>query len=298
LSPQTRRGRAVPPSHRKPTSPAAAAPDKPAAAAVAAKSAAPSADPVKVAAGHSGGHRGGFLGRIRRSAFVRYMDELVGAYIPVLIVFVVVFAGLWGWISFGPHPPTAKDNWTTIETKWMPQREAANKALAAADAKGDFPAELAAYQSYLNATQSWMTDLGNVKDWNDPSKTDVQNSVTAGDVNTLITVGGDEVTMLQTLVAATSDSDLAQYVDQVPQTEKPFNDALVTVVNDIMGSSGDKTTPAPIFIPNPCASPAASGSPGASGSPAPSGSAGAPPAVCASAAPSDSTAPSLSATPS
>jgi hypothetical protein len=295
LSPQTRRGRAVPPSHRKPSSHVVATPPEktPAAGAADATATRQSAE-AKAAPVRAGRRRGVGIGRVRKSSGIRYLGELFGAYTPILIGFFALFAGVWLWISFGPHAATPKENWSRIEAEWMPKREAAN--LAIAKAQGNFTAEIGAYQQYRAATSGWMDALNGVKDWDDSSKSKGENQAVSDDMSTFETTGANELNMLDSLIGAATQDDLVTMSSQVPQYEQAFNSALVKVRQDIMGNTGDKTTPAPLSVPseNPCASPAPSGSPGASGSPlvcpssAPSGSAG----------PSGSPAPSPSAGPS
>src|ERR1035437_2095831 len=90
LSPQTRRGRTGPVSHRKSSSRVAAA------AAAAVKPAA-STEPIEgqqvaevkpATARH--GRRKRDLGHVKKSSGYRYLTELFGAYTPLLIAFVVL----------------------------------------------------------------------------------------------------------------------------------------------------------------------------------------------------------------
>src|ERR1035437_1611701 len=96
LSPQTRRGRAAPPSHRKSSSRGAAAANTPSSSVDGVDN--ERFDELEPASVRHG-RRGRSLTRLRRNSAYRYAEEAIGAYVPVLILFVVVFVGIWGWVS-------------------------------------------------------------------------------------------------------------------------------------------------------------------------------------------------------
>jgi hypothetical protein len=304
LSPQTRRGRTAPASHRK-TSPnaAPAAAAKPAAAAEGAED-----QPVGNKIGETKpapirhGRRAKDLSRIHKSPAYRYMHDLFGAYTPLLIAFVILFAGVWGWVSFGPHAPTPQDNWSKIETKWMTPREDARTAVS--NSMIDFNAQIKAYKDYRNATNSWMNDLSAIKDWSDPKKTTDENATVATDMGNFIAAGQAEIQTLDEITAATDSSGVTQYADQIASQESTFDSTFGLVRSDIMGTAVFVATPGPLAVPTPtlppCSSPDPSVSPDPSATPEVCATPGPSisPAASQSAGPSLSPAPSLSAKPS
>ena len=285
LSPQTRRGRTAPVSHRKSSSHAAPA----------GKSATP-AEAIDVQPAESGkqapvrhGRRARDLGRVKKTSGFRYMNELFGAYTPVLIAFVVLFAAVWGWISFGPHPATPKENWTRIETAWLTKREDAR--ITVSKTTTDFTAQIAAYKAYRNATSGWMTDLAAVTDWKDAAKTAAQNDTVAAAMSDFVQAGNDEVGLLDQITSSQSPVDVASLSDSLQSAELTFNTDYAQVRADIMGSANAKASPGPLALPSlnvvPCPSP----------DPATSPDPAATPAVCYSAGPSASPAASISPSP-
>lgn len=298
MSPQTRRGKATPAGHRKPASHSAAP--------TAGKPSPHAADTAEVsrdaeAPSQSGGAsrskqrpRGGIVSRIRRSAGYRYIDELIGAYIPILIVFVVVFIGLWAWISFGPHTLTPQQNWSQIEAKYIPKRAEARVQIVNAK---DFQERLAGYKAYDQATRDWMDELAKVSDWSQSTNTDAQNSTQAGYVASFVSSGKDLLQYLDAEAGASDASTLETFVEQGQNDEQVFDANWQTVENQIMGSAASTSLPSMLpeitEVPNPCATAAPGTSPTASGSPGASSS----PAVCSSPAPSDSAGPSSSIAP-
>lgn len=310
MSPQTRRGRTPPASHRK-TSPHAApvGAAKPVAAEEAVEAQVPGkkfAETKPAPVRH--GRRGKDLGRIQKSPAYRYMHDLFGAYTPLLIAFVLLFTGVWGWISFGPHPATAQENWTRIETKWMTPREDARTAVS--NSMIDFNAQIKAYKDYRNATKGWMDDLSAIKDWSDPKKTAAENATTLSDVQAFTSTGYQEVQILDEITAATDSSGVTQYASDIETIESTFDTEYGLARGDIMGTAVFKSTPGPLAVPTPtlppCSSPDPSVSPDPSATPeicatpGPSTSpdAGGSASTSGSPAPALSPAPSLSAKPS
>ena len=329
MSPQPRRGRGTPPSHKKPApqeAPAAAAkpasppaagakaaaPAQPAAGATpaAAKATAAANTDSKSAPVHAGKHaRGGRLSRVRKSAAYRYLDELVGAYIPLLVAFVVLFAVVWGWISYGPHTPSPQQSWSSIENKYIPKREAAQLQIVNAP---DFTARIAGYKAYDDATTGWIDELGKVSSWSDPKLSDADNQVVKGYVDSFIGTGKQLILYLDAEKTAASAGELESLVEAGQTDEATFTTNWAIAEKAIMGTAASSKTPAalPQFTasPDPCASPAPGVSPDPSAtpavcvSPAPGASASAgqsvAPTATQSPAPSASAAPSPSPAPS
>ena len=323
MSPTTRRGRAVPASqHKSPARGASTASRKPAAAVEqgeqlddeqldnvdpkakvrvkggAAKAGAVKATPVR---------RQGWLSRLRKNSAYRYASEAFGAYLPLLLVFVLLFSGVWVWISFGPHPPTAQDNWKTAETAWLQKRTDARQQIIGAGT--NFTTQLAGYTALRDDTKGWMTDLGKITsggwDGPNPSIATGRASLNSDLVNAFISAGDNELTTLDSMIAAKTADDLAILGNTIVTDEQGFEAAYADARSQIMGvtvsASGEPTLAIPSLCPGVGPSASASDSAGALGSPSaspsPSAGAAASPDVCASAAASASAAAEASASP-
>lgn len=317
MSPQSRRGRAPQPSHRKsPARGAATASRKPAAAAAAdefdeeafddqdaRESARASKDiPVRRQRG---------LARLKRTPYYKYADELFGAYLPLVGAFAVIFILVWGWISFGPHAPTARDLWTTAENQWHPQR-VVDRQKTIADA-ANFDAQLTDYKALLKDTKGWMDALTAITNeaWDGPSPSPSLGAdgtampLDSDLVNAFITAGDTEVADLTAMVAAKSSDSLAILGSSIVTDDQAFDSAYEAARSQIMGVAASASQQATLALPSVCpaasasASPTASSgasaspsaSPSLSASPSPSAGAGASPAACASAAASASVGP-------
>jgi len=288
LSPQTRRTRTAPSGHRKSSAHVASTtPVKPAASTE--ETGGEQVESSKQASVRHG-RRQHDLGRVKKTSGYRYMNELFGAYTPVLIAFVVLFAAVWGWISFGPHPATPQENWTRIENAWLTKREDAR--IAVSKATTNFTAQIAAYEDYRNATSGWMTDLGKVTDWKDARKTAAQNDTVTADMSTFVQAGNDEITLFDQMTASQTPVDVASYAQNLQDAELTFNTDYAQVRSDIMGNSGSKASPGPVALPSltvvPCPSPDPSSSPDPAATPA----------VCYAESPTASPAPSATPAPS
>ena len=210
MSPQTRRGRAVPTSHRKPShpiTPAAATPvaDKP--AAVDAKPAAETkATPMRARRPGVG------MNRVKKSAGYRYMNGWLGAYTPLIVGFVVVFAGLWVYLSFiNPPPPQPQERWTQIENKYVAKINAAR--LEINDPKSDFATRIQGFKDYSAAIKGWVKELGTVTDWTVGALPSASADYTtaASDIQEMITQGNIEVGILDQAATSKSEADIETY---------------------------------------------------------------------------------------
>lgn len=297
MSPQQRRGRAAPASRRKPSSSVASAPARksvPAAEGVAEGQ----LDEAKRAPVRPGRRQRG-LARVRRTAAYKYLYELFGAYVPLLVAFVILFAAVWVWISFGPHTPTAKQNWTRIENQWLPKVDGDRQKIAAT--RADFKAQIAAYTTYRDDIRGWTGALDTVTNWEDANETiapDAADSTPTGDaVNAFVEAGNQEASDLDVLVRSTTPGAVADAVNNtVSQDEDAFQGAYQAVELQIVGAtpSAEPTLSVPSL--SPCSTAAASAGPGSSGTPAASASPSVS-AAAASAGPAPSGSPSASATP-
>ncbi len=299
MSPQSRRGRAVPPSHRKPasrvpseavrkpvTNPAGEETVAEVVASAGSASASSGGTPAKASGKPvSVDRHPAALGRRRRgpasvrsTSVPRNIYRYVKAYVPLIVAFVVLFGAVWAWTSWGPHAPTPQENWTRIENASIQKRDAARQEVS--NSPNDFAAQLNGYKAYRDATRSWMKDLAAVSDWSDSKKTTAENTTANADVKQLIQAGTAQADLLDTVVAATSPSDVLGIGDQIVQSEQTFNNSYFVARVDIMGPVTNTATEKPtLALPSgnlapsdsQLASPAASAL-APSGSPAPAGS--------------------------
>jgi hypothetical protein len=225
------------------------------------------------------------------------------------VAFVVLFAAVWVWISFGPHTPSPQQSWSGIEAKYIPKREAAQLQIVNAP---DFKARIAGYKAYDDATTGWIDELGKVSSWDDPKLTATENQLVKGYVDAFTGTGKQLILYLDAETTATSPGELESLVELGQTDEATFTTNWAIAEKAIMGTAASSKTPAalPLFTasPDPCASPAPglspdpSASPAVCVSPAPGASASpgqsSPPTATQSPAPSVSAAPSPSPAPS
>jgi hypothetical protein len=304
LSPQTRRGRAATPSHRKPAAqvpPAAGRKPVPQVEGVAKQSDEVAPVPAKtkvkpIVPKHEAKpvRRKGTLANVKKSSAAKYGGEWVRAYLPLFAVAILGFFALWAWISFGPHTPSPKENFTRIEEAWKPKRDADLQKVAAAAAGTDLTAQLAAYKSLSTDTAGWMKELAAVTTWEDPNApTAAGQSTTATQAMATFTADGQaEATALASMLSATTPNDILAGKDVLLADEQAFTQDYVTARTIIVGSAQPAASSLPTlaFPPGtfvPSASPGASGSAG----PSPASSASATPE------PSPTPAPTVSTTP-
>jgi hypothetical protein len=219
--------------------------------------------------------------------------EYVRAYIPLFAAFVVLFALVWAYISFGPHSPTAKDHWTEIETKWKPTIDADRQKVSLA--VNDFTAQQAAYKTLGKDLGSWMNDLKAVADWGDARASASVNAAANSAVSQVISDGTSLGADLDAVVSAASAGDALANASAISADDSAFWIDYTTARNAILGSSATSSNQPTLALPSgslsPSGSPGASEIPGASGSPA-GGSSASPPPSGSPASP----APSASAT--
>ena len=278
MSPQTRRGRAASASHRK-TAPRGAPTRKPVAGIEELdEEELDEFEPKRVKRKKAPVQRGRLAG-LRRSSGYKYLNEAIGAYVPLFIALCVGFAGLWAWISFGPHTNTPKENWIQIEKLWIQPREDARQRVT--DAVSDFKAQQDAYKAFRDATNGWMDDMSKISSWDAPNATlDPNAYYTSTEVATqFITAGRDEVTVLDKVIAAKSSEEVLAIGAQVIDADKTFDSAYEIARSQIVGI--ETTTQPTLALPSgslgPCATPSASPSvtpaptlgPGATATPTP-----------------------------
>jgi len=286
LSPQTRRGRSVPASHRKPT-PRATAP-------LAAEDAdGLPAEESKPASTGGVRRRGAGVARMRKTSGARYLGGLFGAYTPLIVAFVILFAGVWVYRSFiNPPPPQPQQLWTQIEDKYIAKIDAAR--LEINNPNSDFATRIQGFKDYSAALKSWMKDLAAVTDWTAgalPSAS-ADYTMAASDIGEMVAQGNIETGLLDKAATATSEADIETYTTELAAANEEFESYWAAVASDMGLAAVDQPTLAlpATPTPGPSGSAEASGSPA---SPVPSGS----PAVGPSPSPSIAL-PSPSASPS
>ncbi|MGA3057115.1 MAG: hypothetical protein ABSE70_03605 [Candidatus Limnocylindrales bacterium] len=200
-----------------------------------------------------------------RNAFA-YVKE----YVPLFLAFVVLFAGVWAYISFGPHTPTPRERWTQIEDQWKPKHDADMQRISAS--VNDFTAQKSAYTALRDDIKGWMNALAEVKDWSDARQSAAVNSATNTAVGQFIQAGDDEATLLDQVAAATSANDVLLIGQEMVDAESVFWTDYAMARSDIFAAQVTTSPEPTIALPSGSLSP--SESPGASGtSTAPSPSA-------------------------
>jgi hypothetical protein len=313
LSPKTRRGRAAAGGHRK-TAPHGAPTRKPVADIEELEEEdldqldEPEIKPKRRNERPVRTRRG--LARLQRTSGYKYLSEAVGAYIPLLLAFCVVFAGVWAWISFGPHTNSPKENWLQIEERWIQPREDARQRIT--EEVSNFTAQQAAYKAFRDATESWMNELSAITLWDAPDATTNPNAAydqtSTQLASQFVSVGRDEVTVLDKVIAAKSPEEVLVMSSDVITADRNFDNYYQAARAQIVGFEVSPSTQPTLAMPSgslgPCATPTPSESPGGSSSPgassSPSGTPGPTPSVLPSGASSasPSVGPSLSASPS
>lgn len=217
---------------------------------------------------------------VQRKSALGTTGNYVKAYIPLFLAFLVLFGGLWAWVSFGPHSPTAQDHWTQIENQYMPQREAARQKVT--DSLNDFKAQIEGYKDFRDQTRNWMKALADVGSWDNPKAAKDVNVATNDAVQAVITAGNDEATVLDGVVAAKTPNDVIALRQQIESAEQTFATQYAIARSDIFppvpGSTPSATPTAPtLAVPSgslsPTDTPADTSSPIATNSPAPPASA-------------------------
>jgi hypothetical protein len=194
---------------------------------------------------------------------LRNVYEYVKEYIPLFVAFVLLFTVVWAYISFGPHAPTAKDQWTQIETKWKPKFDADRQQISLA--VNDFTTQQIAYKAYRDDLRGWMGDLGNVTSWADARASESVNQATTTAVAQAISAGNTEALDLDGVVSATSANNVLANAQTLADDDAAFWAAYAAARAAIFAESASSSLEPTIALPSGSLSP--SGSPGASSSP-------------------------------
>jgi hypothetical protein len=213
------------------------------------------------------------IARIPRSSAYKYLNEAVGAYVPLFLAFCVIFAGVWAWISFGPHTNTPKENWLEIEEHWIQPREDARQRIT--EEVSDFKAQQAAYKAFRDTTDSWMNELAAISTWDAPDATPypyaAYDQTSTELVTQFISAGKAEVTVLDKVIAAKSPEEVIVMGEEVRSADRTFDTQYEVARTQVVGAEAIPSTQPTLALPSgsvgPCATPTPSVSPGESASP-------------------------------
>ena len=264
--------------------------------------------PVRVARAIAGIPRA--VAGIPRSSAYKYLNEAVGAYVPIFIAFCVLFAGVWAWISFGPHTNTPRENWLEIEQRWVQPREDARQRITTEVT--NFKGQQAAYKAFRDATESWMNELALITSWDAPDATpypyEAYDQTSTELVSQFVSAGREEVKVLDKVIAAKSPEEVIVMGGDVRDADRTFDTYYEVARTQVVGAEAIPSTQPTLALPSgsvgPCATPTPSVSPGGSESPGASSSPALTPGPTPSALPSGvssaspSVGPSLSPSPS
>jgi hypothetical protein len=299
LSPQSRRGRAAPPSHRKSASHAAQpAARKPSAQVEAFEDEEPvETRPATPKREGKPVRRKRTLSKVRRSSAARYGGEWIRAYAPLFAVAIAGFFALWAWVSFGPHTPTPKDNWTQIESVWKPKRDADIQKVSAAVQSGDFAAQLAAYKALDEDTKGWMGALAKISDWGDASATAAPGQPTnsAQAISMFLADGNAISALLDTVITSSTPNDVLAQKESLLADEQAFATDYETARRVLAGSEPNSSPVPTLAFPPGTYTPPGSPSPSESAGPSPTSTASPTPTATDTPAPSPSPSPAPSA---
>jgi hypothetical protein len=218
---------------------------------------------------------------------LRNAFEYVRSYIPLFLAFVLIFGGVWAWISFGPHAPSPRENWDRITQEWRPKRDADLAVIGAS--VNSFDAQVAGYKALHDDMKGWMDAITAITDWSDARASDSTNSAVAQDVSSFVSVGNSEVTVLAVLSNATSVNEILAHKTTLATIDGQFERAYEQMYVDFHGKNLPSFGPTMAFPPGtyvPTPSPAPSVTPGPSS--APSASAASSGSAAASASPAAS----------
>jgi hypothetical protein len=187
-----------------------------------------------------------------------------GAGLPIFAAFVVLLGAVFAWQTWGPHTPSPKENWNSIESQWKPKVEVDLAKVGAST--NDFTAMQAAYKSLHDDIDSWVKQVDSVgAAWADAKATQTVQQQILQDAGQFVTAGNAYVAELAVVNAKGSASEVLAEAATLKADHDAFYAAWLTCWQDFNG------TGIPSFAPSialPSGSLAPSASPGASTSPA------------------------------
>lgn len=270
MSPQTRRGRAVPANRRTRGRPDAGTHPATTDESVA-------GDPPLEGHLSSEGKRAK-IAPARRKKHHGTAYRWFRAYLPLMVVLFALLGGLWVYTSFiSPPPLTLAQQWTRIENKWSPAREKARESLSSHSL--DFVAQSGDYQDFYTQTKGWVDDVTSITDW----------GVAQNDVTSFLANSQNYLNVLQQAYEAKTPDQVTALSQSLPDADQTW-DSEVALIRTDLGMPAVAATPSPPVLPSVSVTPSGSGaaSPATSGSPAATGSTaspGASPSVAPSASP-------------
>ena len=269
MSPQTRRGRAVPPSRKtRGRADAGSNPplDESSKGETPIKGQAPAKNetPVVKTETPDEPHTRAEIRRAKAAPARRKKQHgtayrWIVAYLPILALLFGLLGIVWVYTSYiNPPPPTPAQQWAKIEAKWSPARETARQAVSA-NTLG-FAKQQAAYKDFYTQTKGWVDEVKAVTAW----------GVGANEVTTFLSDGGEYVSLLQQVNAATTPNEVASMSATLIQWDQAFTADVAAVERDFalaVASPAPPTLAFPSVNPTPTDTPAPTGSPAATGSP-------------------------------
>jgi hypothetical protein len=209
------------------------------------------------------------------------------AYLPLMLIFFALLGGVWVYTTFiSPPPLTPAQQWTRIENKWSPAREAARQSLSTHSQ--DFAAQQKDFKDFYTQTKGWVDEVTAVSDWG-PAQNDVAS---------FLANGPNFLSLLQQAYSATTPDMVTALSDSLPSANETWDTGVALIRTDLNLPAAGATS-SPLVLPSDSATPSGSGatSPATSGSPVASGSPAAP-SASSSVAPSASPGASQTAAPS
>ena len=205
------------------------------------------------------------------------------AYLPLMLIFFALLGGVWVYTTFiSPPPLTPAQQWTRIENKWSTAREAARQSLSTHSQ--DFAAQQKDFKDFYTQTKGWVDDVTAVSDW----------GLAQNDVTSFLANCKNYLSLLQQAYSATTPDQVTALSQSLPDADQTW-DTEVALIRTDLNMPAVAGTPSPLVLPSVNATPSGSGatSPATSVSPVASGS---PAAPSASSSASSSVAPSASQT--
>ena len=167
-----------------------------------------------------------------------------------------LLAGLWIYTSFiNPPPLTPAEQWTKIQEKWSPAREAARQKIA--DPKLDFAAQQAAYKTFYEQTKGWVDEVTTpVRDW----------GAAGVDMPAFLSDGADLAKALQPITDAKTVYDVANLAATIGPLDQNVTQDIAIIEKDLKITVGPTAPPLAFPSVNPTPTPTPTPAPSATSS--------------------------------
>jgi hypothetical protein len=211
------------------------------------------------------GHRRRKGSEPSRNPIIRGLRGYFGAYVPLFIVFCILFVGVFVYTTV-THTPTAQESWNSISEKWKPQRDAARAKVFVAAEKGDVPGQMAAYKELASLTRSWADELEKSSThWTANAETGSTNEQAASGVLEFITASRALAIDIEEMTKIGTADALAQYSDKLTADDNSWNQDYRALVYIITGTDPmANTSPvATLMLPSQAPTASATASPAA-----------------------------------